>query len=120
MPTDAIDIMERLEDDYADAHTADAQPEWTDDLRDAHDAIESAFVRVCGPVPFPRIELEVYNQAADETGWHRIELSDGNWGYAYDNPPAGVVAAQEFLEECVNADAFEAWWREHVGFGGDE
>lgn len=119
MPPDAVDLLARLEDDYADAHTADTQPEWIDDLRETHAAIESAFVRVRGPLPFPQIELEIYNQVADETGWHRIELSGGSWGYAYDDPPAGVVAAHEFLELNVDADAFEQWWGEHVEFSGE-
>ncbi|PGF14232.1 hypothetical protein CP556_24815 [Natrinema sp. CBA1119] len=120
MPTDLPGLMTRLEERYPDATAADAQPNWIDDLRGAHPTIETAFVRKRGPLPFPQVELEVYNQVADETGWHRIELADGHWGYAYSDPPAGVVAAQDVLTERVDTDAFEQWWRENVGFSGDE
>ncbi|WP_226043373.1 hypothetical protein [Natrinema sp. DC36] len=119
MPTDAADLLDRLEEHYPDATAADAQPEWIDDLRDAHSAIETAFVRKRGPMPFPQVELEVYNQVADETGWHRIELSGGHWGYAYSDPPAGVIGAQDFLTERVDTDGFEQWWRANVGFSGE-
>ncbi|AFO57030.1 hypothetical protein NJ7G_1788 [Natrinema sp. J7-2] len=48
---------------------------------------------------------------SDETGWYRIELSGGAWGHVYKHPPAGVIAAQEFLEITVDTNAFESWWQ---------
>lgn len=108
-----VDLTGFLEDRYPDAHALEAQPEWIEDLQDAHKAIEAAFVRKRGSVPFPRVELNVRNQISDETGWHQIEFS-GKWIYPYSNPPAGIVAALVCLEENVDTDAFERWWYEQV------
>lgn len=109
----ALDLDAALESRYADAHALPVQPEWIDELADAHTSIETAFVRVRGTVPYPQVELEVRNSRHDETGWHRLEYADG-WRYAYEHPPAGVVAALAFLESSVDGAVFEQWWREHV------
>ena len=78
MPIDTDDRLDRVVDSYADAIAADTQPPWVDDLRDAHDAIGTVFVRTRGPLPFPQVELKVYDQIGKDTGWHRLELETGH------------------------------------------
>jgi len=105
--------LDAVLDPKSAAHPREVQPEWIDDLRDAHPSIETAFIRTHWALPYPQVELEVRNSRSDDTGWHRLEYA-GGWGYADDHPPAGVVAAREFLESSVDAAAFEQWWRENA------
>lgn len=110
MPADRNPLEEGLAEAYPDAVRLDSQPEWIDALVDSHDAIETAFVRVQGATPVPQLELAVTNSASDETGWHRLELDAEGWHYPFANPPAGVVATLEFLEQEVDTDAFREWY----------
>lgn len=104
------DLFDRLEEQYPDAHALETQPEWMDSLVDAHETIGIAYARKRGATPTPMVELEVTNTVSGEAGWHRFEATDEEWMYPYADPPAGVVAALEWLRDHVPPSEYREWW----------
>lgn len=107
-----IDLFQNLEEQYEPSHALDTQPAWMDDLADVHDAIETAFARRKGTTPDPMVELRVTNGVSGEDGWHRIEATESGWLFPFEHPPAGIVAALDWLEEHVPAAEYRQWHEE--------
>lgn len=110
-PPDTVqELLAQLWEEYPDRHALDSQPGWITSLTDAHASIQLAYVRERGPSPEPKVELRVKNSVSGAEEWHRIEAVEGGWFYAYDDPPAGVATAHQWLRENVHVTEFRTWF----------